>query len=344
MRKKQILICLTAAFGLAWLDNSADYGAAHAQGVARRLVVLHPALGPMISAELNARYQLFGNIQDLVAVKCYEKPGGDFELRVMTASHMVIKKQPAKDGNRLRQDIGRRVTAMQQTPVPDPALTVAPVYPLSISGPEPGGLVKVVLDDETVLNGQIKFVTADTVGLMTPSGVAIALPETKIRDLHASLLSNGRGGKYYRADPNSTRLLFAPTGRGLRSGQGYFADYWIFFPTLAIGMSDFLGVGAGMSIFPGASSQLLYVAPKISFTPSESFSFATGFLYLGIPESDDITLGYGVITLGSSEAALTGGFGVPLTQDSDEFIFLIGGELQTSNRTKLITENWSSQG
>lgn len=333
MMKKWVFTLLLVALCPASFCSSGRGAVAIAQQSSRRVVSLHPALGTVVTAELNTRYNLFGGVPNFLAAKLYEKPDGGFELRLMTSEQMIIKQLSMDEGRRLQQSIARRLASTEPTAV------LAPAYPLAVPAANASGMVKVVLDDETVLTGQIKFVTADTVSLLTPSGIYIALPEAKIREVHISRLQL-RAGKYYRADPNSTRLLFAPTGRGLRAGQGYFADYWIFFPTLAIGFSDFFGVGAGMSIFPGASSQLLYIAPKISFAPSESFAIATGFLHLGIPEADDLTLGYGVVTVGSSQAALTGGFGVPLTEDNQDFIFLLGGELQTSNSTKLITENW----
>jgi hypothetical protein len=244
---------------------------------------------------------------------------------------LIIKRLQSDECRRLRERIRRRI---------ETAVTaVEPAYPLHLDKQSGPLLVKVVLDDENMLDGEVQSVTADTLNLRTPSGIFVAIPEVKIRELLRSRVEAG-GGAYYRSDPNATRLFFAPTGRGLRQGQGYFADYWIFFPTVAVGITDFIGVSGGMSIIPGASSQLVYIAPKISFSVKDKASIAGGFLRLVIPESDDVTLAYGVATLGSSRAALTGGFGVPVTDERDEMIFLIGGELQTSNTTKIITENW----
>lgn len=307
--------------------------AASAQQPFRRPVVLHATLGEAITPEENSRYHLFGEVPDLHAIKLYGKSDGDYQLRILAGNHLIIRRMSSDEGRRLRQLITRRIeNAAPQT-------FAEPAYPLSLEKEFRAGLVKVVLDDETVLNGEIQSVTADTVNLRTPSGIFIAIPEVKIREVQRSRVEMS-GGVFYRRDPNDTRLLFAPTGRGLRRGQGYFADYWIFFPTVAVGITDFLAVGGGMSIIPAANSQLLYIAPKISFSPKENISIAGGFLRLGIPEEDDITLAYGVATLGSSRAALTAGFGVPVTDERDEMIFLVGGELQTSNSTKIITENW----
>jgi len=39
-----------------------------------------------------------------------------------------------------------------------------------------------------------------------------------------------KDGEYYGTDPNYTRLFFAPTGRALKKGAGYFSDYELVFP------------------------------------------------------------------------------------------------------------------
>jgi len=321
MIKKIIILSLLASL------------AANAQQPFRRPVVLHETLGDVITPEENSRYHLFGKVSNLHAIKFYEESDGDYQLRILAGNHLIIRRMSSDEGRRVRQLIKRRVESTA------PEIFVEAAHSLSLEKEFRAGLVKVVLDDETVLTGEIQSVNADTVNLRTPSGIFIAIPEVKIRDVQRSRVEMS-GGVFYRRDPNDTRLLFAPTGRGLRQGQGYFADYWIFFPTLAVGITDFLGVGGGMSIIPGAGSQLLYIAPKISFSPKENISIAGGFLSLGIPEENNLTLAYGVATLGSSRAALTAGFGVPVTDERDEMIFLVGGELQTSNTTKIISENW----
>ena len=304
----------------------------------RRLASLHPDLGAVVKPEMNARYNLFGDIPNFIAAKFYEEQDGDFQLRILAANEFFILRFSAEEGRHLRLLVERRFAAA------DTLQRLHPAYAVPVPARDVNGAVKVVFEDETVITGRLQLVTVDSVGILTPGGVFIAAPEQKIRELRHTRL-HLLDGRFYRADPNDTRLFFAPTARGLRRGEGYFADYWIFFPTVAVGMTDFLGVGAGVSILPGADSQLLYVAPKISIRPAESFSVAGGFLHLGIPDAGDLTLGYGVFTVGTSQGALTGGFGVPLTDESDEFIFLVGGEVQTSNGTKLITENWfPSQG
>jgi hypothetical protein len=52
-------------------------------------------------------------------------------------------------------------------------------------------------------------------------------------------------------DPNYSRLLFAPTGRPLRAGDGYFSDYELLFPGVAYGLTDNVTLAGGVAIVPG---------------------------------------------------------------------------------------------
>ncbi len=47
----------------------------------------------------------------------------------------------------------------------------------------------------------------------------------EVEDLPGEIVA----AEFYHRDPNNTRLLLAPTGRGLKAGQSYFADYFLFF-------------------------------------------------------------------------------------------------------------------
>ena len=151
-------------------------------------------------------------------------------------------------------------------------------------------------------------------------------------------------GEYVRADPNHTRLLFAPTARSLRVGQGYFSAYQIFFPFLAVGATDFLTIAGGISLFPFVSNQIFYLAPKTTPLHLKNFDLAGGVLYINstAASSDGVGILYGVGTYGTPNTALTIGLGWGFAKGEveNEPILLIGGELRASNSVKFISENW----
>ena len=57
-------------------------------------------------------------------------------------------------------------------------------------------------------------------------------------------------GALTRSDPNYSRLMFTPTGRPLRSGQGYWSNYYISFPGITYGLTNQISITAGLRSFP----------------------------------------------------------------------------------------------
>jgi hypothetical protein len=157
-----------------------------------------------------------------------------------------------------------------------------------------------------------------------------------------------RQGRYYFRNPNATRLIFAPTGRMLAQGEGYFSDFWIFFPGIAAGVTNRLTLGGGMSIFPavGVEDQLYFVTPKIGIIQGERFNAAVGALALAVPDFDNgresAGLVYGVGTWGSPDQSFTAGLGYgylggTLSRDA---IIMLGGEARAAPRLSFVTENY----
>ena len=74
--------------------------------------------------------------------------------------------------------------------------------------------------------------------------------------------------------------IFLPTGRTLKTGQGFFADIYALFPGFAYGVTDNIAIGGGMSLVPGVGigDQIFYFTPKIGLVASETINFAVGAL------------------------------------------------------------------
>jgi hypothetical protein len=102
-------------------------------------------------------------------------------------------------------------------------------------------------------------------------------------------------------------------------------------------------VGGGVSLIPGATRQLVYIAPKVSLIQQERINLAAGFLFMGVPDNDNLGTVYASLTTGSPLAGITFGVAMPTNGSSSDFnapALLFGGETQISNRAKLMTENW----
>ncbi|MGH7522068.1 MAG: hypothetical protein ACREMI_12415 [Gemmatimonadales bacterium] len=204
-------------------------------------------------------------------------------------------------------------------------------------------VVLVRLTDGSQLVGRIVAGDDTSVTLLTFAGARVALPHRSISSWRPQAGRVTAGG-FRRADPNTSRLFFAPTARTLPQGSGYFADYYLFFPVVAFGVTDRVMLSGGMSIIPGLSSQLFYVAGKVGVVQSPSASFAVGGFWATVPDESDASLGmgYAVTTIGSADHAVTLMAGYPFTtQDlAREPLFVVGGESRIGERSKLMAELW----
>jgi hypothetical protein len=154
-------------------------------------------------------------------------------------------------------------------------------------------------------------------------------------------------------DPNYSRLLFAPTGRPLRKGDGYFSDYELMFPGVAVGVTDSFSIAGGLSVIPGLrlDRQVFYVSPRIGWNLGDKAAVSVGALYAAVPdddEVDDLAIGFAVATFGDRKRSLSVGLGLADGYLQDGFdpspIVMVGGTVTLSRHLALVSENWLAVG
>lgn len=213
--------------------------------------------------------------------------------------------------------------------------------------PTPEGRVtQIVLRDGSSLYGRVLEVTATTVRFASSIGET-SISRASIAAIRQVDPKAIHDGQIWPEDPSRTRLFFAPTGRMLRTGETYFADAYIFFPSLQYGISDQVTVGGGMSAFPGVGldEQLYYVTPKVGVYSSPTVNVAVGVLAAGarwISDQTPVGLGYGVATFGDEDGSVTtgAGFGFTRTTASSAAVLMLGGSQRVSKSVALLSENY----
>jgi hypothetical protein len=207
---------------------------------------------------------------------------------------------------------------------------------------DPGALQRIELSDGTELRGWV-VVEDNPIQFRLISGHVLELERSGIRKI-----TPARGqivdGKFVREDPNRTRLFFAPTGRGLSKGQGYFAVYEIVMPFLAVAPVDNLVLSGGTPLlFGGGGDRPFWFAPKVRVAGGEKVDVAVGAIAIGGLGGGDVAgIAFGVATFGDHAQALTTGIGFGWTGSewSDKPVVMIGGEIAASNGIKLVSENY----
>jgi hypothetical protein len=207
------------------------------------------------------------------------------------------------------------------------------------------GVVIVELRDGGRLVGRVLEETPGHVRLRTGTGLELDIPRNSI----ASIRRAGEAAaEEPRLDPNYSRLMFAPTGRPLKKGDGYFSDYELLFPGVAYGLTDQISLAGGVSTVPGIGldEQLFYVSPRIGHSFSDRVAASAGLLYArggGGSDGESGLILFGVATLGGRDRSLTLGYGFATETGSGAegtSILVVGGTATLSRRVALVSENW----
>jgi hypothetical protein len=300
-------------------------------------IVVSPLIGDRLDAVERETYELLPGLEGFEWATFYLNPD----------SSLMVKVSLLEGGIQRDTIIARyrtlRAVQSQIRQIAEGETSEEAYYTTQQDKSQTARLQKIILKDGSEMIGRVESRDSGLIRFRTLSHVSMTIPNSQVQEIEM-LSGEVVGGEYRRTDPNQTRLLFAPNARSLEAGQGYFSAYEIFFPFVAVGVTDFVTLGGGMTLFPGASDQLFYLAPKVRAVHLQDFDLAGGLLYLNSTggSSDGVGILYGVGTYGTSNAALTVGLGWGFAEGEvkDKPILLLGGEARISNSVKLITENW----
>ena len=202
------------------------------------------------------------------------------------------------------------------------------------------------LRDGSTLIGWLVSDSAGVVRFRTAGGV-LEFPRDAVAELRAVSPTMMKNGEYWFPDPNQTRLFFAPTGRMLSQGEGYFSDSYLFLANFAGGVTDHVTIAGGMSILPTNdffSNNVYYFTPKVGVYNSRRVNVAVGAVTGFIPFDSGHSFGvlYGVSTWGPPDAEVTAGLGYGYFDGkfANSPTVMLGGSRRVSRRVALVTENY----
>ncbi len=167
------------------------------------------------------------------------------------------------------------------------------------------------------------------------------------------------------SDPNVSRLMFAPTGRPLGKGNGYFSDHYVLFPGFAFGLTDNLTLAGGFSMIPAVdlTEQVFYLSASSGWKVGEDAAFSLGGFIAGNPsgeiEADAGAAFFGVATVGHSDRSLSVGVAAVAIREHvygydprggwgsrnewrfhDAPVVMLGGSLRVARNLSLVSESW----
>jgi len=226
-----------------------------------------------------------------------------------------------------------------------------PVAPkiVAVHIPDSAHVQVIRLRDGSSIVGRITEIGTDTVRFATSAGT-LSIARADIVSLQDVDNSSVRKGEVWPANPNATRLLFAPTGRMLDKGEGYFNDTYLFLLSVHGGITSRFTLGGGLSVLPldDFTDNALYIMPKVGVYASPKLNVAVGGLagVVGGFVDDDQNAGFGIVyavgTAGGPDASISFGSGLAYAGGNfaDYPVVMLGGETRLGRRISFVTENY----
>jgi small nuclear ribonucleoprotein (snRNP)-like protein len=150
-------------------------------------------------------------------------------------------------------------------------------------------------------------------------------------------------GKFRFANVHDTRYFFGPTGIPIKQKKGYYQNVLVTTNFFNLGITKNISIGGGFEFLSSVLGHpIWFLTPKIGFDISKNVHVAGGVIMAGFSTVGTASLGYGVITFGSSETNLSlgAGYGYQSGHLSNTPAIMISGTHRLSNNIALLSENY----
>jgi hypothetical protein len=208
-------------------------------------------------------------------------------------------------------------------------------------------LDELLLKDGSRLYGAVERETNDEIVFRTQAGAVVTVRRediARLRRVEGSIV----GAEFWRADPNATRLFFAPTGRALPKGEVYVGVFEFLMPFVQVGITDRFSIGGGTPLvfgFGDGWQRPFWVTPKLQVYTGARAQLSVGTFHVFDTGGEGGGLAYAVGTFGGRDASVTLGIGGTYTGfEGGGGVVMAGGERQVARNIKLLTENYVWKG
>ena len=111
-------------------------------------------------------------------------------------------------------------------------------------------MVEIETQDGNIFLGTIVEETDEGYQLKTQDGIIINVPASSVKSLN-KIETASVEGQVWRADPNKSMYLFAPSAFPIEKHEAYCRDFCLFFPSYNRGFGNNFSLQAGAFVFPG---------------------------------------------------------------------------------------------
>lgn len=212
--------------------------------------------------------------------------------------------------------------------------------------PSEGDKVRIETVDGNTFTGTVLSVDNEKVVLDVEGVGEMSINRSRIRSITVLDPDRFRNGRYWEANPQSTRYFYAPNAFGLKKGKGYYQNAWIFFNNVNYGVTDNFSIGGGtvpLFLFGGGTTPV-WLSPKVSLPlGTEKLNVAAGGVFgtaIGSNGGGSAGILYGNATYGSPDKNVTFGLGYGFAEGeiSSSPLVNLSGIYRVGFRSYLLTE------
>ncbi|NHZ86337.1 MAG: hypothetical protein GWP19_10710 [Planctomycetia bacterium] len=210
--------------------------------------------------------------------------------------------------------------------------------------------VTIITTDGSEIIGKIIEESDIEYTIETPAGLTVTIPKSAVFKM-TEFEGLVKEGKLYRADPNKSMYLFAPSAFPIEKGNKYCRDFCVFFPSLNYGVNDIVSLQAGFIWVPEIKLDQIPLVGSIKATvfQKDKISLAGGAMYVRIPDFEESGGGGFLFATGTygdrfNHGSLLIGWGYGHYDGDwelmDRPIVVLAGNFRVSNTIAIVTENW----
>lgn len=206
-------------------------------------------------------------------------------------------------------------------------------------------------NDENKYIGKILKRDPYEIVLETENLGIIAIRMENVRSMQVIDQKQIVNGEVWMNNPQAARYFFSPNGYGLKRGEGYYQNVWIYLNQISVGVTDNFSIGLGtvpLFLFWGSPSPF-WITPKFSIPiKKENINIGGGALLgtvIGSGENgggSGFGIAYGLTTFGNRNKNLTIGIGYGMFEGDwgDRPTITLSGMIRTGKRGYLVSENY----
>ncbi len=211
-------------------------------------------------------------------------------------------------------------------------------------------LVEIETKDGNIFLGTIIKESDEGIILKTQDGIQISVPNSSIKNL-SKIETTEVEGQVWRADPNKSMYLFAPSAFPIEKQKVYCRDFCLVFPSYNRGFGNNFSLQAGAFVFPGMQFDNIPIvlSGKFSLPELGLARLATGMMYISVPgQSTSFGAGFafGSATIGNRFTHFTASLGWGYFRDENEWdfaekpILVLASNIRVLNSFAVIAEYW----